>query len=320
MRKFILLLLGLTLCLIIAAQTSYTITSSSPLNVRNDASPTAEIIGTLPSGSQVDVYDIENGWARILYKDFYAYISANHIATTEPLTPLELEEIKVSEGWSLDFLTLGNNIDGRWLLIPIIALIIFMNFVRRSNNNFLHGAWYHTMWIMFLGVCILEIVYLSIMGWRAIWFCSPDTVGWLVTIISFCAFAWLLFMQIKNYFRTLDDIEYNTSGYYDRRIGFYSWLGTPIALIVMGMIYEPAVDYVLYAGILCQIIQIVLIFRAVVPRSGWWNAIMATAVYMLGGLATLLFVAHFLRLLIIAIVAFVLLMIFFAGSGNKKNR
>lgn len=176
---------------------------------------------------------------------------------------------------------------------------------------------YVTNWLIFLAVGILELVYLALMGGNAIWFCIPDTVGWVWTIIDFLIFGFIVYNQFMCFFNTLADVEYNSYGSFDKRWGFYSWGGGIIAGIVTGIFFPAAVVFVAIAFIVCQIIQTILIFKGVVPQGGWGNAFLCFAVYLLGALSTVLILAHFVILLIIVLVA--CLILYILGQSSKRS-
>ncbi len=108
-------------------------------------------------------------------------------------------------------------------------------------------------------------------------------------------------------------MEYNSYGSFDKRWGIYSWGGG----IVTGIFFPVALAFVTIAFVVCQIIQVVLIFKGVVPKGGWGNAFLCFAVYLLGSLSTILILAHFIVLLIIVLVAYFILYIF--GQSSKRS-
>ena len=127
----------------------------------------------------------------------------------------------------------------------------------------------------------------------------------------------VVFNQFVCFFNTLEDVEYNSYGSFDKRWGIYSWVGGIIAGIVTGIFFPVAVTFVTIAFIVCQIIQIVLIFKGVVPKGGWTRAFLCVAVYLLGSLSTILILAHFVVLLIIVLIGYFILYII--GESSKRS-
>lgn len=61
------------------AQSNYKVISNAPLNVRKKASSEASILGTLSSGSLIEVISIKKGWAKVNYKDGYGFVQTQYI-------------------------------------------------------------------------------------------------------------------------------------------------------------------------------------------------------------------------------------------------
>ena len=129
------------------------------------------------------------------------------------------------------------------------------------------------------------------------------------------------------YFNTLVDVEYNSGGGFDKRWGLYSWAGGIITAILSGIFFPTALlsgiffptalPFILIAFVICQLIQIVLIFKGTLPYGGVGNAFLCTAVYLLGSLASILILAHFVVLLIIVLVAYFILSIIGKTSSSE---
>ena len=297
-----------------AQTTVYEVTANTFLNIRSHASVDAPILGTIDKGGQVEVYDITNGWAKISYDGGYAYVSADYLMKVEnPATDVKpsVSTFKFPS-WRV------HKHDVKWIVIVILGMSIALFFIRKNRGEEpLEDGIYLTNWILFLSVSVLELVYLSFMGSDAIWFCIPDQVGWIWTIIDFLVFGFVVYNQYMCFFNTLDDVSYNSNGFFDRRWGIYSWIGGIIAVIVSGIFFPSAVPIVLVIFAICQLIQVILIFKSIVPESGWGNAFLCAAVYVLGSLSTVLILAHFVVLLIIVIIGYFLLSLLGKSSSSS---
>ena len=62
--------------------TTYICTSHDVLNIRKEPNAKAEIVGTIIPNQAIEVYNINNGWAKVSYKGKIAYASAKYL---EPL-------------------------------------------------------------------------------------------------------------------------------------------------------------------------------------------------------------------------------------------
>ncbi len=79
MKRRILLLFVSVIGLLAMAGTNYTVISEVPLNVRESASSDAEILGTLNSGTSVEVVSKKNDWAKIRYNGGYGFVKIQFI-------------------------------------------------------------------------------------------------------------------------------------------------------------------------------------------------------------------------------------------------
>lgn len=161
-------------------------------------------------------------------------------------------------------------------VIVVISVLLFI--VRRKRNNTpLEDGLHLFNVILFLSVSVLELAYLSLMGSDAIWFCTPDKVGWLWTIIDFIIFGIIVYNQFMCFFNTLADVEYNSCGSFSMYWGIYSWIWGIIIGVISSFFLPVILPFVGIAFAVCQLVQIVLIFRGVLSKEGgdtlsfvWW--------------------------------------------------
>ena len=70
----------ITLIVITAfAENNYRVISDLPLNIREKASPNANVLGTFNSGSLIDVISTKKGWAKVKYNGGYGYVQIKYI-------------------------------------------------------------------------------------------------------------------------------------------------------------------------------------------------------------------------------------------------
>ena len=319
MRKFLLLIMCLCCCLLAVAQTKYEVTANTFLNIRTYADANAPVLGTVDKGGKVDVYEISNGWAKIGYDGSYAYVSADYLRKIEEAPVLKPK----SSSYDFSSWKIGKG-SVEWMAYVIAGLSIVLYIIRRNRGEDSplddSESLYKLNWILFLTVTALELVYLAIMGSDAIWFCIPDEVGWLWTIIDFFIFGFVVYNQFMCFFNTLEDVSYNSCGSFDRRWGFYSWAAAIVGGIISGIFFQAALPFIGIAFIICQVIQVILIFRGVMPNGGLGYAFLCTAVYLLGSISTVLILAHFVVLLIIVLVGYLVLSLLGASSKGSSRR
>ena len=321
MRSLIFTVLYLCCSLLAIAQTKYEVTAGTFLNIRSYASADAPVLGTIDKGGRVDVYEIADGWAKIGYDGGYAYVNSAYIKKVQNAS----SAVSADDSDGIDLSSWSLNRGGaEWMAYVIAALSIVLYFIRRSRGETAplddSDNLYRVNWILFLAVTVLELVYLAIMGNDAIWFCIPDKVGWLWTIADFLIFGFIVYNQFMCFFNTLEDVSYNSCGSFDRRWGFYSWVAAIVGGIISGIFFQAALPFILIAFVVCQIIQVVLIFRGVTPNGGLGYAFLCTTVYLLGSISTVLILAHFVVLLIIVLVGYLVLSILGASSKSSSRR
>ena len=320
MRNFVLTMLCLCCCLLAIGQTKYEVTANTFLNIRSYADTNAPILGTIDKGGELDVYEINNGCAKIAYDGGYAYVSSSYLSKVQDVSPVEPKSVESNfdfSSWSF-----GGG-EAEWMAYVIAALSIILYFIRKSRGEDEpledDGSLYTINWILFLTVTILELVYLVLMGGDAIWFCIPDRVGWLWTIIDFLIFGFIVYNQFMCFFNTLEDVAYNSYGSFDRRWGIYSWIGVIVGGIVSGIFFPVALPFIFVAFVVCQIIQIVLIFRGVMSKGGLGYSLLCSAVYLLGSLSTVLILAHFMVLLVIVLIGYLVLSFIGSSKGGVRR-
>ena len=320
MKKFLLTMMCLCCCLLAAAQTKYEVTANTFLNIRSYADADAPVLGTVDKGGKLDVYEISDGWAKIAYDGGYAYVSSAYLKEVQTISSVS----PISDNGTFDFSSWSISKGGaEWMAYLIGGLSVVLFLIRKSRGETPledSGNLYMINWILFLVVAILELVYVAIMGSDSIWFCIPDKVGWLWTIIDFFIFGFIVYNQFMCFFNTLEDTAYNSYGAFDRRWGIYSWVGGIVGTIITGIFFPVAVPFVLVAFVICQIIQIVLIFRGVMTNGGLGYAFLCTAVYLLGSISTVLILAHFVVLLVIVLIGYLVLSLIGASSKGSSRR
>ena len=308
--------------ILLSAQQRYEVTTGSPLNVRSYASTSSQVIGTLKSGAVVNVYEINGDWAKIIYNGRYGYISNKYIkkSLVQPEEKVVTStNAKSAKTFDINFDQYANY-DVGWMIWIILGLTIVLSIVTKKvrNGYILVGTEYILNMALFLLICILECIYFIMMSEDRVWFCMPDEIGWIGAIIGFIAFGWVVYTQIFGYFDVMRDIKYN-AGDFKMKIGLYSW---PVA-IVLGVIasfadWDSVINWIIAILVICQLIQMVIIFVEVQEKGGSAYAAFACFVYLLASIATILITLQFIQLLIIvAIVLFLLCA--FAGGRSKSG-
>lgn len=275
----------------------YRVAVHSTLNVRPAPTMVTPAIGSLDNNEQIDVIEIKKGWAKIDYKGKEGYVHSKYI---RPVT--QNQEIPPVTSTPLEL----------HLILSVVGLCVISWVIRQIiKKEEILTKTYHTInltiWLTIFG---LELYYFFGIG-GDIWFCYPDHVGWLKTIIHFFVFGFIVYHQILSYVTTLFEMQYNGARRrIDYRFGKYSAIGLLLFSLV-SLIYDTQyIAYIALAFIIAQLIQIGIILQA--HGRCVFSGIVNVIFYMAGAVATLWTVANFLYLLIIVLIA--LLMLSFIGS------
>lgn len=245
-----------------------------------------------------------------------SYLPPDILETAEAVVNSIVEVLSEGFAWASGFSHFSVEI-----LYAILGLSLLLFLIRwkrgRDSDEPLEG-WLHAVNVsLFLLLSLVEIFYVLAMGSKTIWFCMPDEVGWGWTILNFIVFAAVVYNQIMCYFNTLRDVQYNSYATFGWRWGLYSWPIALIAIIVSAFFFEPGVLFALLLLILAQVVQVVIIFKNVLPNGGLIQALLCTTVYLVGSIATVAILGHFLVLLVIVLIGYFVLMIFASGGDSK---
>lgn len=189
--------------------------------------------------------------------------------------------------------------------------------VSREKYEPRRGATYTISTILFLIICTLEILYVSSVE-DSTWFCSPDRVGWIWTVINFFLFGGIVYNQILYLFDVMGDVFANGKGGCDLKLGVYTWIGGFIVGLLCSFFFKAGLQVVLVVICILQLIQAVLIFKSYGKniKGAFWGVF----VYLLGSIGTVVTLLIFLGILIlVAIVAAVLLGILNGKSSGSSS-
>ncbi len=309
-------------CIVALAQTKYVVDVSSSLNVRSEPNSGAEVLGKIASGKEVLVYNIEDGWALIEYGSQKGWVSSKYLR--EP-SAAPKREAKKSSANKIDVQEILNSWTGGvrpyWLAYFIAGLSAILWLFRfKRDDEELEGGWYIGNLCMFFALVVAEIAYVLMMGSKSMWFCFPDDVGWLMTIVNFILFGLVVYNQIMCFMDTMNDVQYNNDSYIDTRWGIYSWIGGLIAAVVCAIFFS---EYLYIVGIVFLVLQLIQIFLIFKNRGdgGVLGAFLFLGVYLFGSIATMLILVHFLTLLIIVLIGLLVLTILaHSGSSSSNER
>lgn len=311
-KKTLFLIMAFTLAAITNVfAATYKVVCNSNLNVRQQASTSGYVLGTLNNGELVEVISIDGQWAEIEYQGTKAYISASYIqqikeqkdddtaSTFDVAISSDLLDYKNFDKTKI----LGDTTMVLWVLVP--AFILFYIFTKRVDKE---GEWsdVRILSIVALVMSALEIVYA--MGTQDfLWFCVEPRWYWIA--VNFIVFGICTFQQLMAYF-TFTGYVSDGKGH----LSLYSW---PVCLVVGIILYFCDVDPIYAVGLLllAQLIQTGIIFYTLVKYRNIFSAFVYSFVYLVFTFTTALLLVQFLVLLIIVIIGYFIL----AAIANGKS-
>lgn len=154
----------------LSAADTYTVNTQSKLNMRSGPGKSYSIVTQVTPGSDVVMLEENEGqWVKVEYRGVQGYVMKSYL-TLKSGSPTDKTMKK---------LKIGDDPQNRWLLWIIVVLFVIMflnNTLEMSDNPFFIGALYLTLPATIILYCVVTP--------QAMWFCDPDVVGWLLTIIN----------------------------------------------------------------------------------------------------------------------------------------
>ena len=308
------------------AQEIYTVDSTKKLNVRANASSTADIIYQYEPGDQVAVYAIDGEWAQVYIDGNMGWVSTSFLTPVQG-TDQQQAPAKSKAQQFVKSLEKYQNKDFSmicfWAAIIAIVLSAISLIVVFQSDSINTNLLYTGVGTFIFG-SLAEFVYL-ITSPDPLWFCFPSEVGWIMMIIDFILFGVFVAAQCFTLYVAITALE-GEGGF--NCLWPISYIGTPIAIIAFCLtasFWEQYVDIVLICTGAMMLIQItaIMINAGRNGRAGFGAFI--SLFYLLGVTSTAIaFTAFFMLLVVIVIIIVVSLFalyIFFgvlgSGSGEK---
>lgn len=207
-----------------------------------------------------------------------------------------------------DFLT-STSTEGEkamtWCIF-LLSIVLFLMRITKEKGQPREGISYIISNTLFLAVCVVEIIYLPATK-SSMWFCSPDIVGWMWTVINFFLLAGVVYNQVLYGKGVFEDISAKGNVEINIYFGLFSWGVALIFLVIFGIFYKPAIPWVFGILGILQIIQCILIFIAY--GKNWKGASFGVFTYLLGTAGTVAVSSVLIGILIIIVLGLAVLWI-----------
>ena len=255
--------------------------------------------------------NIANMWLEVPYGAKWRYQAANvwkDFGTID--TKGDMDDFLEQTGFGVRTMS--------WCVL-ILSVILLLVRIAKEKGEPRRGVAYFFYNMLFLFLCVIEILFATRDMDGIPWFCDPNDVGWLWTIINFLLFGAIIYNQILCLFDALDDIFANNNTGCDLRLGYYSWIVGAIGALICALFFEDkGIQWVFIILGIMQIIQSILIFISFGKNVR--GALLCVFVYLLGtiGIAAALkvFVVMFI---IVAVVGAVLYGMLNGKRGSSSS-
>ena len=300
MKKCISLLV-LLFCLIgVQAQETHTIISSSAYNIRTSPGTDSEIVGTTDGLSSLEVYEIKNGWAKIKYGADTAYVKSDCLSKQSTLESNNKQKTKDEE---IE--------DSKWMIFVSFCLSILLAVfvVKRLRDETLRGSTYWINLLAFNLLCAIEWLHMATADNSLMWFLNAGEVGGMF-FLNIIYFGFLVIVQSLSFYFTMIDIKYYYGAKFNLYFGLWSIPGVIVFAILAGSLWgENAVWTTILLFFLCQILQVILVFKGVFVAGGLIPALIGSFTYILG----------FITTLIVASIFFIILLVYYFFKSDVKE-
>lgn len=318
MRKF---LIFVACCLVSVlatyAQERYQ-TNNDNVSIYNISTTSSYSTPAFGKGCYVDVFEIDGDRAKIALNDDFVYVKTSDItkvSNSTRISPFEFSDKNWMNGFKISTPSLNFDFgDNHWMCYIILALSIALYVLRKRNDSsYLSDAQFLCYWLCMLFVSIFELAYMAT-GYEPAWFCDPDEVGWIMTIINFIVFALIVINQCQAFLDVMNEWRSETNSEISFVWGYYSWIGIVVVSIVLAFVAENLIPFAAIIFGICQIVQVVIIFKKVIEYDSVLSAIWFSLVYIVGSLATVIMLGLLISIIIIIVIALIILSILFAGK------
>lgn len=316
-------------CAIISMAAPHTVTAKV-LNLRTEPSTSAAVGTALMKGATVEVVAIEGEWAQVEHEGKTYWAAAQYLEPAADVVPASEPVDKESaflatlKSWNLPDMVANNSNVPFYAALTLLVIFALVQIIGGADAYDKPGAFYAGA-AGFLTLCVLEIVHFA--GYRGdvTWFCSPDKVGWLWTVINFLLFGYFCYVQIVTYIILNSMVHYHGRRSCDVRVGLILTLVALGAFIVSALFFEQynrAVIIIDAVGLAAWLGWIV--WCNVRDGGSWLNLPLAMVLWVVGVSATLVVLFNFIVMLILVLVAglagwFVLKMVGSSSSSSSSG-
>lgn len=196
--------------------------SRGSLHVRSGAGSEFDVIGKLASKDTVHVLKMEGTWAQVEFDGKQAYVSKKYIM------PLRGTKQQSADDFFRGLWGLFKQGPISYLPLLILLTLCFTLLVRRMFRDSLEIKWIVGGFGL-VAIGVMELIFFF--GYNGLpWFCFPDEVGWLWTVVNFFLYGFVLLKQLLLNLQVIREICHESG--YNLSVGVYSYVVVVILAII----------------------------------------------------------------------------------------
>lgn len=209
---------------------------------------------------------------------------------------------------------------GKRTLIVILGLSVVLYILRRKRKHYpKKDGTYLANLILFPLLCLIETAYIIAMGNNSLWFCEPDSVGWLLTVVNYILLVVFFHNQFFCFGKILGDVQCYSAAIFSWKGGLISWMAAVGIGTLCAVLLPVAIPVVAILFLLAQSVQIFIVTEKVLLRAGLWHVILCCFIYLSGIAATSLILLQSWILMLVFAFGYTLLHISGIYTNSKKR-
>lgn len=289
MKKYFAILVMLLGVVSVFSQETYKVISGTTYNIRTAPNMEAEIVGKTNDELLLKVYEIQNGWAKVQYGADTAYVKSDCLVMqtktdTQKEGLVEIEEIE----------------NTKWMIFVsfCLSILLLILIVMRFKVGALQGSSYWINLSAFNLLCALEWLYMLSVGDYFLWFLFPQIVG-AMFVLNAIFFSFLAIVQSISFYYTMLDFKHHYGAKFNLYFGLWSIPCVIIFSIIAGSLWGiNAVVITILLFLICQIFQVLFVFKRVWATGGLVPALISSFTYIWGFVTTLIVASIFFMILL----------------------
>lgn len=176
----------------VSAADTYTVNTKSKLNMRSGPGKSYSLVTQVKPGATVTMIEDKGGdWVKVECNGSKGYVMKEYLVLSgQKSVPSKSSKYSISDDPQNKWLL--------WAIVVLFGILIVNNICEITENRFFVG-------VIYLSLPSAIILY-SLTTPDAMWFCDPDVVGWIKTIINVILLIIALMVCWSTFWGTITDV------------------------------------------------------------------------------------------------------------------